>query len=195
MGTSDPTTPASRLQFLTIGAFPPSVANDLVQRVSRQVAVPCYLGAYSPQDELPLLVDRQQVDADALLRDLERKYLSPGSLLVGMTTRDLGVRIFTFVFGQARRNGRAALISLARLKPEFYGLPPDPDLVVQRAVAESLHELGHLGGLLHCTDFGCLMHFATNVESIDLRGKSFCSACAAELPRHLLSPEPHSSGR
>jgi predicted Zn-dependent protease len=31
------------------------------------------------------------------------------------------------------------------------------------------------------------MHFAANVESIDLRGATFCAACAAALPPHLLA--------
>jgi archaemetzincin len=105
---------------------------------------------------------------------------------MGMTMRDLGVKIFTFVFGQARRNGFAALVSLARLRPEFYGLPSDPDLTSRRAVAEILHELGHILGLMHCTDFTCIMHFATNVETIDLRGDDFCPKCVATLPPDFL---------
>ena len=67
----------------------------------------------------------------------------------GMTLQDLGIRIFTFVFGQARHQGRVALVSLARLKPEFYGLASDSDLTLRRAVTEyGLHyhmERNHQG--------------------------------------------------
>ena len=51
-------------------------------------------------------------------------------------------RVFTFVFGLARQGGRACVVSLARTDPSFYGLPPDPDLRDERAVAEILHEIG-----------------------------------------------------
>ena len=100
---------------------------------------------------------------------------------------DLGLTLFTFVFGRATRNGRAAIVSLARLGPEQYGLAADSNLTARRAVAEILHELGHVAGLGHCSDVGCIMQFATSVERIDLRGLEFCPSCAAALPRHLLA--------
>lgn len=173
--------------FLTIGAFPSAAVEDLIARVSRKVSVACRLGAPPIKGTMPLLADREQVDADELLKTLEKRQVGPGTLLVGMTMRDLGVRIFTFVFGQARRDGFAALVSLARLRPEFYGLPADPELTTRRAVAEIFHELGHILGLMHCTDFNCIMHFATNVETIDLRGDDFCPTCAAALPPGFLA--------
>lgn len=172
--------------FLTIGAFPQAVASELVKQMSRKVSVACRLGSPPIKGDMPLLPDREQIDADELLKRLEMRYVENDTLLVGMTMRDLGVKIFTFVFGQARRNGFAALVSLARLRPEFYGLPSNPELTGRRSVAEILHELGHILGLMHCTDFDCVMHFATNVETIDLRGDDFCLKCAATLPPGFL---------
>lgn len=184
---SERQTSVQSILFLTIGAFPSAVVEDLIGRVSRKVSVPCRLGAPPIKGATPMLGDREQVDADELLRKLEKRHVEPGTLLVGMTMRDLGVKIFTFVFGQARRNGFAALVSMARLRPEFYGLPADPELTARRAVAEIFHELGHILGLMHCTDFNCIMHFATNVETIDLRGNDFCSTCTAALPPGFLA--------
>ena len=188
MGNREKPTAIQALHFLTIGSFPRSLAENLTARVSRRVSVPCRLVDTNLKVDLPLLPDREQVDAEALLKHLEEVRIAPGNILVGMTLRDLGIRIFTFVFGQARHKGSAALVSLARLKPEFYGLAPDSDLTLRRAVTEILHELGHIAGLTHCIDFNCLMHFATDVQSIDLRGTSYCSACRAELPEGLLTP-------
>ena len=85
----------------------------------------------------------------------------------------------------------AALISLHRLAPSFYGLPPDPELTLTRATCECLHELGHVAGLHHCDDYRCVMHFSGDVESIDLRGSGWCDSCAALLAR----PLRHALGR
>jgi archaemetzincin len=78
------------------------------------------------------------------------------------------------------------VVSLARLEQGFYGLPRDTGLTARRAIAEVLHEVGHLAGLAHCDRYDCLMHFCPDVESIDLRGLSFCAECSVALPEEFL---------
>jgi predicted Zn-dependent protease len=163
-----------------------ATAEDIVIRVSRRLAVPCHLDPRCWENRPVRLHGREQVDADGLLAPLEAA-AGPGSAHVGLTMLDLGLTLFTFVFGRATRRGRAAVVSLARLAPEQYGLLADSHLTARRATAEILHELGHVAGLGHCADAGCIMQFATSVERIDLRGMDFCPACAAALPRHLLA--------
>jgi archaemetzincin len=104
---------------------------------------------------------------------------------VGVTPKDVAIPIFTFVFGRARAGGSAALVSLARLDPAFYGLGQDNGLMAWRAVQEMLHELGHLALLGHCPDAACVMSFAGSVEKIDVRGAGFCARCAPGLPSWL----------
>ena len=53
-------------------------------------------------------------------------------------------------FGEADIAGRKALISLKRLRQEFYSLPRNENLFRERAVKEAVHELGHTYGLKHC---------------------------------------------
>jgi archaemetzincin len=139
-------------------------------------------------ERLPVLKGRKQVDADALLQALEQRAAPDGRVLMGITGLDMGTRIFQYVFGRARKAGRAALVSVARLDPGFYGLPPDPDLTRRRLVLEILHELGHVCGIDHCEDFSCRMHFVANVESLDLRGNGLCPLCKTlELPGRKLA--------
>jgi archaemetzincin len=125
------------------------------------------------------------VDADAVLRLLEARPTPHRALLVGLTSLDIAVSVFTFVFGRARQGAHAALVSFARLDPAFYGLPLDPGLLAKRAVDEIVHELGHAAGLPHCRDAACLMSFAGSVEKADVRGSRFCGECRARLPRWL----------
>jgi len=160
------------------------VLEALVAELSRHVEIACRL-VRQPPDVTPLTVPgRTQLDADRLLTELER-HGAAGVPLVGVTGHDLGVPIFTFVFGRARLGGTAAVISLARLHQEFYGLPPDPPLVARRAAAEILHELGHVAGLAHCPNRSCLMSFAAGIEAADLRGLEFCADCSPRLPPGL----------
>lgn len=157
---------------------------DLAARLSRRVAIPCRAVALGNEDPPRALPGRDQADADALLASLETQ-AAPGAVLVGVTDQDIAVPVFTFVFGLAREGGRAALVSLARLDPSFYGLAEDHDSLARRAVDEMLHELGHLAALRHCDEAACLMRFAGSVEKADVRGSFFCAACEAHLPLWL----------
>jgi archaemetzincin len=175
------------IDFLPLAGLTAEEADRLVAQASSHLAVPCRLVEAPPDLELATVPGRDQVDADHLLGRLEAIESLPGRALVGLTGKDLAIPILTFVFGRARVGGHAAVVSLARLRPERYGQPPDPALTARRTTAEILHELGHVAGLVHCQDFQCLMHFSTDVEAADLRPLTFCAACAAELPEGLFA--------
>jgi len=106
-----------------------------------------------------------------------------GAVRIAFTELDLAVPILTFVFGEALLRGPAAVVSLHRLRNEFYGLPPDENLLIERALKETLHELGHTQGLRHCHDWRCVMSSAHAVERVDLRSAAFCPACASAWPQ------------
>jgi len=97
--------------------------------------------------------------------------------VLGVTEADLYVAGLNFVFGEAQCPGKAAVISLCRLKPEFYGEPPNERLFYGRAVKEAVHELGHTFGLGHCPTPSCVMHFSLHIGMTDLKGPAFCSSC------------------
>jgi archaemetzincin len=106
----------------------------------------------------------------------------PGDeVILGVTGVDLTAPGLNFVFGLADPRGRAAVISLARLYPEFYGQPRDPRRFKARAVIEAVHELGHLLGLGHCPDPACVMAFSNSLADTDRKGPGFCQACREKL--------------
>lgn len=178
--------PVGHLDLVPVGLLEAGLSEALVEQLSRRTSVAWRLAPPWSEADLPLLPQRRQVDADALLARLEGQ-ASEHAVLVGVTAHDLGIPLFTFVLGRGRQGGRAALVSLARLDPRFYGLPPDQGLVIRRTALEALHELGHVAGLAHCPDPTCLMSFAASVVRVDVRGTRFCSACEARLPRWLHS--------
>lgn len=161
----------------------PGELEQALAALSARTGLACRPTDVGPIAPLATVPGRTQVDADRLLVRLEARSEELGRApLVGLTGRDLGLALFTFVFGRARVGGRAAVVSTARLRPERYGLPEDPELAARRAAGEILHELGHLAGRLHCEEPDCVMRFAASVEAADLRGDRFCPSCAAELP-------------
>ncbi len=124
---------------------------------------------------------RGQWSALALLRALLRRPASEGEPLLGVTERDLFVPVLSFVFGQAQLGGRVAVISLARLRPEFHGLRPDERLLARRALTEAVHEVGHTLGLLHCPDRRCPMALSPGLDDLDFKTTAPCASCAALL--------------
>jgi archaemetzincin len=85
--------------------------------------------------------------------------------------------LLTFVFGEAQLDGNCAVVSTARLKEEFYGLPRREELFLERLIKEAAHELGHTFGLRHCMDWRCVMASSHAVERLDVKGAEFCKAC------------------
>jgi predicted Zn-dependent protease len=180
----------SRVEILPVDPLEDGFASAVAARVSAHIEAPCRRGDRPEAGRLlRWLPDRaDQADADSLLLALEAMDSGDGTVLVGLTGADLAIPIFTFVFGRARHHGRAAVVSIARLRPEYYGLSADPDLLLRRAVDEVRHELGHVGGLHHCDNPACLLRFAATVEALDLRGGSLCPSCASALPPGLRAP-------
>jgi archaemetzincin len=107
--------------------------------------------------------------------------------IVGITEVDLFIPVLTFVFGQAQLGGAGAVVSVMRLHADYYGLPANEDLLLDRAVKEVVHELGHGFGLVHCPDYSCVMSSSTYVEDVDLKAERYCRDCL-DLLAH--SPEP-----
>lgn len=130
---------------------------------------------------------RRQYASIAVLEMVNRLCPQDGLRLVGVTERDLFIPVLTFVFGHAQLGGRAAVVSLARLRQEFYGLPPDREIFLDRARKEALHEAGHTFGLVHCADHSCAMALSTRVQQIDQKRAAFCPACVRQLSKGVIT--------
>jgi archaemetzincin len=120
---------------------------------------------------------RNQYSSSAIIERLEQYRPAADSRVLAVTGLDLYIPILTFVFGEARLNGRCAVVSSYRLDNKFYGLPDDPALLQERLLKEAIHELGHTYGLFHCHNPECVMKSSTYVEEIDFKSSRFCDKC------------------
>jgi archaemetzincin len=141
----------------------------------REMELPGLDFAYDP--------GRQQYGSIPVLEMLVRVCPDDAWKMLAVTDRDLYIPVLTFVFGQAQLGGRVAVLSLARLRQEFYGFAANRELFVERAAKEALHETGHMLGLVHCADRNCAMSLATNVRQIDGKQAAFCAGCTVRLRR------------
>jgi len=118
---------------------------------------------------------RNQYEGSALLDSMP---VGEGVTL-GVTEVDAYVEGLNFIFGLAY--DKRALISIKRLRPEFYGLPQDEDLLNNRALKEAVHDLGHIFNLKHCPNKRCVMHFSNAIQDTDLKDWKFCESCERKI--------------
>lgn len=163
------------IQIVGIGDVSIGTLDTLAARLARELRESCHVRTEAVNPEFAFDPIRNQYHSTALLRHLAT--LAGEAKLIGIASVDLYVPIFTFVFGEAQLSGNAALASLFRLRQEFYGLPADEALSLDRLVKEALHELGHTYGLRHCPDWNCAMATSTAIDRLDLKAPAYCVTC------------------
>jgi archaemetzincin len=153
--------------------------------VREMMNVPVIITARIHVPRTSLDAKRGQYLATALLEQLLPIGRDRNAHVLGITDLDIYIPILTFMFGQAQLGGRLALVSVARLRPEFYGLPPEPGLAILRLRKEIRHEIGHTLGLVHCNDKLCAMSLSNSIVQADAKSDAFCDACRATSHAHL----------
>jgi len=124
---------------------------------------------------------RKQYLASLISSTLRSFSVEPGDRCLGIVDVDLYSPGLNFIFGEADISSGVAIISLYRLRPERYVLPPDEGLFQDRAIKEAVHELGHTYHLSHCGDTKCVMHFSNSLADTDIKSASFCPKCQRKL--------------
>lgn len=161
-----------------LNGYSPAWADELPRNIAQYFALPARRLNLRFDLTPSFATDRGQYHATLILAALLRHLPTPDDKIIGVTSLDLFIPILTFVFGQSLLDGPGAVVSTYRLRNEFYGLPEDEGLLVDRTLKEAVHELGHSFGLIHCPDYDCVMHASSDVEGVDVKGAFFCSECS-----------------
>jgi archaemetzincin len=176
------------IYLLPVGSTEDEVLTVLEQKLHQLLDWEIRRGVQMQMPSIAFNAVRKQYEALQVIRAMVEATPNDATRVLGIMEEDLSIPMLTFVFGQAQLHGRVALMSLARLRQEFYGLPANKELMMMRAVKEALHELGHTFGLVHCPTSPCVMTLANDIQHVDEKESEFCSGCAVLLrdARHAL---------
>jgi archaemetzincin len=174
----------SGLGLAAVGLAPEAVLDRMAAALRGAFALPVERREPIAEPDQAWSPARGQWAAAEFLKLLLAHAPGPGRLL-GVTERDLFVPVLSFVYGQAQLEGRVAIVSLARLRPEFHGLPEDAALLERRATTEAVHEVGHTFGLVHCPDRRCPMSLSIDLPDLDGKSAEPCPGCSALLEEGL----------
>lgn len=164
-----------------IGEVEKELLDFLSAKLERVYGCTCRVAPPLRIPESSYNLQRGQYNAEELVAKMAERIPVDAEKLLGVIDADLFVPDLNFVFGLAA--GSAAVVSLARLRPEYYGEKKNEYLFRERALKEAIHELGHTFGLNHCPDIRCIMHFSNCLEHTDIKGPGFCKVCSNQIGR------------
>jgi len=169
-----------RIEVVRVGALQPLLLAELVADLHRLLGVPVTVAAGAVELGIAYDPRRRQYLASVLLDSVLSPAPGEGTRRLGITDVDLFLPVFTHLCGYALLGGAGGIISIFRLRPQFGGNPANAAALRSRLLKESLHELGHSLGLVHCPASWCVMHPSRGAEELDLRDAAYCGACASQ---------------
>ena len=89
--------------------------------------------------------------------------------------------LLTGVFAALISAKQIAVISLRRLREDYYRRPADPGKQRSRVVKEILRMAGRLQGLKQCASPDCVLAPSKVIPDIDSKGEMYCRKCSQAL--------------
>lgn len=169
------------LQLLPIGSLDPDLLDSLARDLGHILGRACEPLPHNLDPEFARHPERQQFHSSEIISRMQNYVYNDSWRILGVTAVDLYIPILTFVFGEAQMGGPCAVVSLHRLRQEFYGLPEDSTILQERLLKEAVHEIGHTMHLTHCDDYNCAMAPSHAVEWIDLKSSNLCTKCQSQI--------------
>ncbi|MGZ3460792.1 MAG: non-proteolytic archaemetzincin-like protein [Archangium sp.] len=169
--------PQKVLLLVSLGSPPPVLLRELEEPIALQLGLRSVVSkTVLPTPAYAFNKDRGQYHCNAIMRRLVG-LLEPGqSLVLGVTDVDLFVPDSPFVLGEADRESKSAVLSLARLRQGV-----EAEQLRRRLQVEAMHQAGHLLGLSYCEDPRCVMFFAQTPQDCDRKQMTLCNNCRNEL--------------
>lgn len=124
---------------------------------------------------------RNQYYALVILAKLERAKSNNREKVIAVCEEDLYLPEENYILGYADTLSGTAIVSLNRIRQEFYGLPEDDSKIYPRMFKEVVHQTGHLFNLSECRNPRCVNYFSQMMLDIDNKKDKFCDICQRQL--------------
>jgi len=108
---------------------------------------------------------------------LKKNYIG----IISIIDEDLFCDELNYVFGLACPMTQVGISSVVRYTAKFTEEEFDYNTFLMRTLKTTLHEIGHMFGLLHCIYYECNMNGSNNLEKSDIRPIYFCPVCYRKL--------------
>ena len=179
-----------RIYLIPAGKIDRKVLEDLKERIPGLLPISAGV-AIDPGQELSSEgydTSRKQYSAEMALAHIAARTTidTSNECVLIITDADLYTQGSDQTFGFADAKKVMSVLSLARLKNEFYGLKPDERSLHDRVLKEALYGLGRSWGLGDCKNPRCVMYFSKEVSDIDKKQNRLCVECDKSL-RHRYS--------
>ena len=167
----------SEISIVPINAIDHQLLMRLALCLEERFLASCIVRASLPVPKTALNSVRKQLFFGSVAAKLAAANELQDAIVLGVTEYDLYKTSHHFIFGGSSESHHAAVVSLHRLRPEFYGEPADENALFQRLLKEAVHEIGHTIGLKHCYNARCPMYYSSSVFDTDNKYSNFCETC------------------
>ena len=163
-----------------LGTVGEAVLNIVAANIQEILHVPVDILPSRQPPEFAYSDRRKQYHAALILKKLAESR-RPHPRILALVSVDLFIPVLTHVFGEAQMGGRAAVVSLHRLRQKEEGSRVSLDTFYERAVKVAIHEVAHTFDLVHCSQAECIMRFSSGLLDLDALPLFFCEYCEAFL--------------
>lgn len=167
----------SQVSIVPVNTIEPSFLTRLALCLEERFLLTCTVERAVRIPRTTLNSSRKQLFFNTLVSKVAASETPAAGLRLVITDYDLYKTSHQFVFGDASEEHRMAVVSLHRLRNDFYGEEADDNLLFQRALKESVHDIGHALGLKHCFNPRCAMYFSNSIFDTDNKVSHFCETC------------------
>ncbi len=126
-------------------------------------------------------VIRSQHYASIILQKLERIKANSKEQIVAVCEEDIYLPDEAYVLAHFDTVSGTAVVSLNKVRQEFYGLPEDETKVYDRLFKLAVQQVAFLSEVAGCRNPVCINYYSMNMMDIDHRGNKLCDICRRQL--------------